>query len=102
MRFQRTAYTDHEVMRAKAMRNNGATFEQIDRELGRPVGSTRQKLTYERTSSERNFAAGSIRCPDTVLAEREARRAALDQRSLSAELLGDPPPGYSMLDRSRR
>lgn len=39
--------------------------------------------------------------PDYVLAERERRREAVDARDTTATLCGDPPKGYSALDRSR-
>lgn len=37
-----------------------------------------------------------------VLAARERRNAALDARDVTAAIMGDPPPGYSALDRMRR
>ena len=39
-----------------------------------------------------------ISVPDTVLQER-ARRLAQSPRSLTAACMGDPPPGYSALDK---
>lgn len=41
-----------------------------------------------------------VTAPDRVLAERE-RRQALEPRSLTAALLGDPLPGYSALDKRK-
>jgi hypothetical protein len=40
--------------------------------------------------------------PPSILADRDARRAALERRDLSATICGDPPPGYSALDRRLR
>jgi gamma-glutamyl:cysteine ligase YbdK (ATP-grasp superfamily) len=43
------------------------------------------------------------RVPDEVMREREMRQAALDRRTLSQTLLGDPPIGWRALDeRARR
>lgn len=44
--------------------------------------------------------AGHVPLPG-VLAERDAHAAALDRRDLTAQVFGDPPPGYSALDRLR-
>jgi hypothetical protein len=42
------------------------------------------------------------RVPDEVLREREMRQAALDRRTLSQTLLGDPPIGWRALDQRAR
>jgi hypothetical protein len=41
-----------------------------------------------------------IEVPDDVLIERNARYSA--PRTISASLLGDPPAGFSALDRKRQ
>lgn len=43
--------------------------------------------------------APSVRCPESVWLEGERRREAYARRTLSQEFFGDPPPGYSALDR---
>ena len=42
------------------------------------------------------------RVPPDVLAQREARYQASLLRSRTQELLGDPPPGFSALDKKRQ
>jgi hypothetical protein len=43
----------------------------------------------------------STKIPARVLALRDARRDAADQRSLTGQVFGDPPPGFSALDARR-
>jgi hypothetical protein len=42
------------------------------------------------------------RVPDEVMREREMRQSALDRRTLSQTLLGDPPIGWRALDERER
>lgn len=44
----------------------------------------------------------NITVPDHRFAERDARSAAADRRTITQQLFGDPPPGYSALDMKRR
>jgi hypothetical protein len=46
------------------------------------------------------FYVASVIVPDDVFEERERRYQAALQRTVTAALLGDPPPGYSALDRT--
>lgn len=48
-------------------------------------------------------ARGTVngRVPLDTLAERDARRIASDERDLTGTLCGDPPKGFSALDRRR-
>jgi hypothetical protein len=106
MRAPRRPWTDHEVARAKAMRAAGHSYTAIDIALDRYVGATQQKLTYGlkhvAARAERDHTTGGLRAPDCVLADRDARAAALDRRTPTQEFFGDPPPGYSALDRQRK
>lgn len=43
----------------------------------------------------------SIAVPQSIIAERERLHAARLAQSDTSRLLGDPPPGYSALDRQR-
>ena len=43
--------------------------------------------------------ADAERASEHALAEREARQEASYRRSIGAELMGDPPPGWSALDK---
>ena len=98
----RKPWTPHELIRARAMRNNGCSYAEVDRRLGRRTGSTQGKFDYVASQKLRDpHIAGSMRAPDYVLAERDATRAAADLRDLTGELMGDPVPGRSALDRKR-
>jgi hypothetical protein len=49
-----------------------------------------------------SFSAGTRGGPSAqAVAELERRNAARDRRDLTSIVLGDPPPGYSALDRKR-
>ena len=99
---QRRPWTDHEVARAEAMRASGHSYNAIDIALGRYVGATQQKFGQLGTPSRPERPVGGMRAPDHVLAERDRRLALLDQRTPTQAFFGDPPPGYSALDRQRR
>jgi hypothetical protein len=51
---------------------------------------------------ERTAAGNTARAtPQSVIDEREARAEAAWRRNQTQEFFGDPPPGYSALDRKR-
>jgi hypothetical protein len=83
---------------ARAMTAKGYRNVAIDAYFGLRVGSWSARLTYER---HHQHHVGSPRVPPEVLAERAARIAARNRRDQTAEFFGDPPPGYSALDRRR-
>lgn len=69
----------------------------------------RTKINANRFGMRKSDATRKIRCassifsrtiPDGVLIDRDKRMLA--PRSLGCELMGDPPPGYSALDRKRQ
>lgn len=68
---------------------------ETDRALGRRVGSTQQRLEIASYGSKRQVRTHPI--PNGLLAEREALAAARNQRTLTQDFCGDPPPGYSAL-----
>jgi hypothetical protein len=69
----------------------GRFYGEIDRALGRRAGATKRRLEgLGRT-------VRSSRVPDTLAAERDALTAAREQRALTENFCGDPPPGYSAL-----
>lgn len=65
----------------------------LKRKTGRKHG------TIAKPSVLRVDGDGRQRVPDAVLAERERRAIAASMRGFSASALGDPPPGYSALDK---
>jgi hypothetical protein len=63
------------------------------RPLGRRTGSTKRQL--EKGGLGYNVKSGRI--PEGRPIEREALTAARNQRTLTQDFCGDPPPGYSAL-----
>jgi hypothetical protein len=95
MKMPRRAWTEDEVKRACAMRAARLLYGEIDEALGRRAGSTKQRLEIA------GFGSGQVKSmvhiPDGLLSEREALAAARNQRTLTQDFCGDPPPGYSAL-----
>jgi hypothetical protein len=95
MRMPRRLWTDDEVKRACAMRAAGLLYGEIDKMLVRRGGSTKQRLECA------GYGSGQVRStvhiPAGLLSEREALAAARNQRTLTQDFCGDPPPGYSAL-----
>jgi hypothetical protein len=75
------------------MRTAGYLYDVIDKMLGRRTGSTKRQL--EKDGLGYNVKSGRI--PDGLAIEREALTAARNQRTLTQDFCGDPPPGYSAL-----
>jgi hypothetical protein len=69
----------------------GHFYSEIDKALGRRAGSTKRRLEGLGRSVR------SSRIPDGLVVEREALNTAREQRSLTQDFCGDPPPGYSAL-----
>jgi hypothetical protein len=72
----------------------GHFYCEIDRVLGRYAGATKQRLGAGNASGN-EVRANPV--PDGLLAEREALATARNQRTLTQDFFGDPPPGYSAL-----
>jgi hypothetical protein len=99
---ERRPWTSDELQGAKGLRAQGFGYAEIDRALNRRPGSTCLKLTCTApapAAPSNQHIVGSIRAPDHVLAERDARREAADRRDFTSTFFGDPPPGYSARDR---
>jgi len=90
----RRPWTEDEHDRARDMRAAGDTYSKIDKALGRRPGATQQRLEIAGYGSKQ---VRSHRIPDSLFAEREALTAARNQRNLTQDFCGDPPPGYSAL-----
>jgi len=91
----RRPWTDGEVKRANDMRAAGYSYCTIDKALGRRSGATQQRLEIAGHGSGSHVT--SHRIPDSLVAERDALTAARNQRGLTQDFFGDPPPGYSAL-----
>jgi len=93
--MSRRPWTEDEHERARDMRAAGDSYGKIDKVLGRHAGATQQRLEIAGYGSRQEVRSKHI--PDTLLAEREALTTARDQRTLTQDFCGDPPPGYSAL-----
>jgi hypothetical protein len=84
-------WTEDETRIARDMYAGDFFYGEIDRALKRRAGSTKRRLEgLGRTVKSR-------RIPDNLLAERDALATAREQRALTENFCGDPPPGYSAL-----
>jgi hypothetical protein len=84
-------WTEDETRRARDMYAAGHFYGEIDRLLGRRAGSTKRRF------EGLGRIVRASRIPDNLFAERAAREVARNQRSLTQDFCGDPPPGYSAL-----
>ena len=100
----RRRWTDDDVSRMIDMRERQClSWSVIDAELKRPAGGSCIKYESLRRpklpSMHPNDAGGRITLSVDQEMERTARRQASLQRDLTAEIFGDPPPGFSALDK---
>jgi hypothetical protein len=78
-------------------------FSAIAKKLGRQKTSVENRFVNNGGAFSRarmhvaEHAEG--KAPDYVIAERERRIEAINRRTPTQEFFGDPPPGYSALDR---
>jgi len=84
-------WTEDEIRRARGMYAAGHFYGEIDKALGRRVGTIRRRLEGLARSVK------SSRIPVGLVVEREALTAARTQRTLTQDFCGDPPPGFSAL-----
>lgn len=80
----------------------GLNWVEIDKAFGRGPGSCSSKYSMVREgASPRAYADAAMRVEiaGDRAALRDARKLAQSRLSLTGVLLGDPPPGYSALDR---
>lgn len=106
------AWSDEEcalLWRERKEKRPATQYKVLAERLGRNLRSVMEKMRHlERIQRE---PPKFIRAPSIVIAtprdreadrrmldERDIRLAALEQRDLTAVLLGDPPPGFSALD----
>jgi hypothetical protein len=99
---QRRAWSDDDVASMIRMREQGKTWREIDAAMGRTQGGS--QLKYAASKAPSKLSAGSIGGGRVELSAEQAanlraRKDAENRMSLTATLFGDPPPGYSALDR---
>jgi hypothetical protein len=88
---------------ARQMFVNKEPSEAFIAKLGRSESASRERVkrANERVNVERRATAGGIAKAPAQVVEDAVRRARAP-RSLTALAFGDPPPGYSALDRRNR
>ena len=93
-------WTQEQIARVLYLRDDEAMeFEDIAIEVGIPATACRSK--YCAIKDRHRAARLGDKCPSKTLLDREARERARDSQTLTASIFGDPPPGYSALDRRR-
>lgn len=118
MRSSSRRWTDEEWAHAKQLLDQGYAIKNVAKITGRTVrqvcskkqwmlmsaeGRERKALQKSLRRSEQaevlkiNRADGAISVPEDLVADRNAR--AMVGRSVTALICGDPPPGWSALDR---
>jgi DNA-directed RNA polymerase specialized sigma24 family protein len=99
----RHIWTDEEIKRVLYLRDEcGWEFEQIAEDLNLGADTCKQKYYYaSNLSTERptEHISKAARPLEHLLEDRERRQRARDQQNLTSQFFGDPPPGYSALDR---
>lgn len=105
MKPTRKFWDAEELERAHALKAAGFGYEQIGAALGRTTGSVVTAI-QKRLVNPHAYASGIgrgdqvlLKPDERLLAARDARAAASEARTITATLMGDPPPGYSALDR---
>lgn len=82
----------------------GLTAKEIARRVNRTPNAVAKRLWDLRGARHHHMPPSDEwgRPPNTVIIDRDKREAARDQRSLTQIFFGDPPPGYSALERRGR
>lgn len=93
---ERSGWTDEDYATARQLREAGVSFDDIAKKLGRTVYAIKSKLQGRVAE-----AMAPPTPPEDVLTERERLLDARARQCDIAHLMGDPPPGYSALDRMR-
>jgi len=103
-------WTEDEINRACAMRRQGMSNSAIARKLNRNLTNVRRRLADRGFPSRQGNQWGlkpaisepSPRPPTEQEIERQALIAARASQDPISAMLGDPPPGWSALDRMGR
>lgn len=79
-------------------------YQVIARKLGRSPAAVAARFvqcgpSFAQVRQSTMNLVGGLRASPKVLADRDAYRAALDERDLTSTIMGDPPKGFSALDR---
>lgn len=95
-------WTEEEMATLDRLCVEGRSSKEIAVILNRTFYAVRAKISYCNSARARanSSMAGNVRVPPELIAERNVRSAA--RRDLTAVFFGDPPQGYSALDRKRQ
>jgi hypothetical protein len=96
-------WTDEEIKLGRQLLAAKAKDSEFRSRLGRSKVAAQTRILYNATSVERYLLTELYPrpvVPDELLEDRDRRAAA--PLSLTAWLCGDPPSGYSALDRRQR
>jgi hypothetical protein len=100
----RKYWTDDELAKLKTMLNEGMSLRVASIKLGRGPQAAKKKLLEGRPNRRRVTDPSGVgyvsamRAPEIVV-ERRRQYLAAPHRSLTAALMGDPPVGFSALDK---
>jgi hypothetical protein len=101
MRQTMRKWSDGEEATLRRMRDEGATRTSISAALGRSVSSIQAKIeTMLRQTVGTAGDVTRVNVPESALVER-ARYLAAPPRDLTGFMLGDPPVGFSALERKK-
>jgi hypothetical protein len=83
-----------------ALFEEGYGDEDVAVKIGRTLGATRtRRFELARPTRLRRHANQHFTVPFERIVDRANRKAAAEQRDYTSTFFGDPPPGYSALDR---
>jgi len=88
--------------RARQLREAGGSYQDIADDLG--VAVHRVSAKFANVRHRERIESGTVKDYNSgpspkALIERQARAVAASRRNQTAQLCGDPPPGYSALDK---
>jgi hypothetical protein len=89
-----------ELQQALRMKRRGTTCADIGVALGRSTATVQAKLKYRGKTRVKISITHLIEGPTSTL-EEQIKRNAAHHRDLTGSICGDPPVGYSALDRKR-
>lgn len=85
--------------RAQALKAEGKSYNEIAAALDLKPGQVRSKFEVEHYRHQTAIQGAAHRPSEDVLEDRDRRSMA--PRDLTSSIFGDPPPGYSALDKKR-
>jgi len=96
-------WSAEELAQAAAWREEGIGDAEIGKRIGRTRGAVAVKLWTVGSARRFDILHGNNDpvTDERIVAERDARREASYRRSLTQEFFGDPPIGFSALDKRR-